>query len=100
MAKAIPSGGVIPAAIHAAIGALTPADIKPMEKVEIDLLIGPPISAAIITPMIKPNINPEVLPKLFNQLVNTSNNHEMGCSITKTIAKPMIKIDINGTTIN
>jgi hypothetical protein len=37
--------------MHAAIGALTPADIKPIEKVEMDLFIGPPISAAIMTPI-------------------------------------------------
>ncbi|MEF9864001.1 MAG: hypothetical protein RR777_03580, partial [Christensenellaceae bacterium] len=35
-----------------------------LQKVEIDLLIGPPISAAIITPISKPNSKPEVFPKL------------------------------------
>src|SRR5699024_12454497 len=99
-ANAIPKGGVIPAAIQAAIGAFTPADIKPMENVEIDLLIGPPMSAAIMTPIIRPNINPDVFPKLFNQLVNVSNNQEIGCSTMKTMDRPTIRIDTNGTTIN
>ena len=100
MAKAIPRGGVIPAAIQAAIGAFTPADIKPIEKVEIDLLIGPPISAAIMIPISNPHNSPDVFPKLFSQFVKASNTHVIGCSITNTINSPIIKIDKRGTTIS
>jgi hypothetical protein len=50
VAMARPIGGVMPAAITAAIGAVTPLLISPTANVYATLSMGPPMSLAIIAP--------------------------------------------------
>ena len=69
IANEIANGGTIPPAITAAITADEPDAKEAVPKTYAALLIGPPISTAIMAPNKAPNNNLDELPILFNPSV-------------------------------
>ena len=90
IANDIANGGTIPPTINAADGSNILLENIANPKAEAVLLIGPPISDAIIPANIAPNNTLLVPDILCNQDCKASFNHDAGVLTTKNIIAPLV----------